>query len=544
MATKRQGRMGIFQNGSQAPRKRQTASPSSLSVLSGIAYAWDLTTDALTWGPNAAESLGFSARDLPKTGQAFAQFIEPGSGTSRYDAIADEASPSGSYETRHAVRLGPDQVLMVQDSGRWQPDAHGRPAYVRGLLRPDPSPAMQDCQPAIVRTRSELLRRVQESINEALRLSQTCTLIAGSFEGDGEPETMQALARKLRPMMRRHDRLGTLSPTRFVLTLTHCPASDAADAMKRLAGLLKEACPNLHLGAACSPDHTFQPVKLLSFAEMALEGSIERGDLLALYNARPGRRSKAAEQAPFDLVDALNDRRLTLVCRPVADAQSRAPALLQACASLIAPDGSPVPLGPLPGLKEANLALLVDGRMLELAADHLARHPDERMALPLSPATLKDGEWLSLLAAHLGARPGIESRLLIEVPEIALDGDGTILGRLHAMKALGLGLSLSGFGTGRVSLSQLRLLPFDLLKIDGIFIQPLKRSTEDRLFVRTLVDRAQSVGIAIAAEWVDDETTARLLASWGVDYLEGSLFGEWEAVAQPTLGQILKKARA
>jgi len=119
-----------------------------------------------------------------------------------------------------------------------------------------------------------------------------------------------------------------------------------------------------------------------------------------------------------------------------------------------------------------------------------------------------------------------------------------LLGRLHAMKALGIGLSLSGFGIGYVPPSSLRHMPFDMLKIDGVFIQPLQRSTDDRLFVRTLVDRAHNLGIAVAAEWVDDEASARLLASWGVDYLEGALFGEPEA-AMPakSLRQVLKKAR-
>jgi EAL domain-containing protein (putative c-di-GMP-specific phosphodiesterase class I) len=104
---------------------------------------------------------------------------------------------------------------------------------------------------------------------------------------------------------------------------------------------------------------------------------------------------------------------------------------------------------------------------------------------------------------------------------------------------------LTGFGTEHMSPALLRNLPFDLLTIDGIFIQTLKRSTADRLYVRTLVDMAQHLGIATAAEWVDDEATARLLGSWGVDYLQGSLFGELAAVGQPSaLQQILKKARA
>jgi EAL domain-containing protein (putative c-di-GMP-specific phosphodiesterase class I) len=113
------------------------------------------------------------------------------------------------------------------------------------------------------------------------------------------------------------------------------------------------------------------------------------------------------------------------------------------------------------------------------------------------------------------------------------------------MKALGVGTVLSGFGTGHASPAHLQILPLDLITIDGVFIQTLKRSTDDRLFVRTLIDRAHHLGIAIAAEWVDDEATARLLAAFGVDYLQGSLFGEPQPAAQPdSLRDMLRKARA
>jgi EAL domain-containing protein (putative c-di-GMP-specific phosphodiesterase class I) len=347
-------------------------------------------------------------------------------------------------------------------------------------------------------------------------------------------------------MMRRHDLFTALGPHRFALTLTCCPASDAVSAMKRLAGLVKDhpAVTSLHLGAACAPDHTFKATKLLRFAEQALASAIEREEGCTLYNARPKAPPPAAGQAPFDWIAALNSRSLTLACQPLVESQSRIPALMQACASLLDSKGRTIPLGRVPGLKEANLPLLVDGRMLELAADHLNHHPGVRMALPVSARTLQDAEWLPMLAAHLGARPGIESRLVIEVPEAALAESRKTLGRLHAMKALGIGLALTGFGAGFVTSSQLRMLPVDLLKIDGVFVQPLKRSTDDRLMVRTLIDMAQHLGIAIAAEWVDDEVTARLLTAWGVDYLQGGLFGEPEAVLQPsTLRQVLKKAR-
>jgi EAL domain-containing protein (putative c-di-GMP-specific phosphodiesterase class I) len=527
MATKRQGRLGIFQGSSRTPRKQASAT----SALPGTAYSWDIATDALTWGPNAAEILGLTKRDLPRTGRAFAQLVEAGSGMARSDLIADENTPSGSYETRHALRLGPDKVLMVEDCGRWQLGAHGRPAFVRGTLRADPALATQNCLPVRIAARSELLRQVQNGVNEALRVSQTCTLVVGALD---EADGLDEVARKLRPMMRRHDTFGIVSPTRFALALVGCPASEAVGAMNRMAGLLKGCGEGMILGAACAPDHTFRAHKLLRFAEEAVEASRSRGSDKGLYDPRPAPRSRAVEQAPFDIIAALNDRSLVLAIQPVVDAQTRQPALSQGTAALSAPDGGTIPLGPVPDLDDANLALLVDGRMLELAADHLVRNPHARLSLPVAPATLKDAEWLPMLAAHLGARPGIESRLVIEVPEIAFAGDGTLQGRLNAMKAIGIGLALSGYGKGYVPAEQLRHMPFDLLKIDGVFIQPLKRSTQDRLYIRTLIDRAQNLGIAVAAEWVDDEMSARLLTSWGVDYLEGSFFGEPTALMQPS----------
>ncbi|MBF9195993.1 EAL domain-containing protein [Microvirga terrestris] len=543
MATKRQGPMGLFKGASRLPRKSQAAA-SPVSVA-GILYAWDMITDALTWGPGAAEALRLPSRDLPKNGQAFAQLVEPSCGLARPDAIAAMEPSNYAYETRYALRLEPDRVVMIEDSGRWQPDVQGRPAFARGQLRIDSASGARDLLPAVLRERSALLCGIQDAINEAVRVSQTCTLIVGAFDGD-ETDEMAEVARRLRPMMRRHDLFAALGPNRFALALTCCPAADTAGAMHRLHGLLQNhpAGSSLRLSAACAPDHTFKATKLLRFAEQALVAGTDRGEASALYKSRPARATRVAEQAPFDWVAALNDRSLTLACQPMVDAQTRAPMLAHACASVAGADGRVTPLGPAPGLQEANLPLLVDGRMLELAADHLARIPDRRLALPVSSRTLQDAEWLSMLAAHLGAHPGIEARLVLEIPEIALTECRRNLGRLHAMKALGVGIALTGYGAGHVPTAHLRVLPIDILKIDGVFIQPLRRSTDDRLHVRTLVDRAQHMGIATAAEWVDDEAVARLLASWGVDYLQGGLFGEPEAIVQPSpLQRMLKKAR-
>ena len=58
----------------------------------------------------------------------------------------------------------------------------------------------------------------------------------------------------------------------------------------------------------------------------------------------------------------------------------------------------------------------------------------------------------------------------------------------------------------------------------------LRRSTDDRFYVRTLVELASHLGVETVAEWVDDEMQASMLRDWGVTYLQGHLVGRAEVV--------------
>ncbi len=120
----------------------------------------------------------------------------------------------------------------------------------------------------------------------------------------------------------------------------------------------------------------------------------------------------------------------------------------------------------------------------------------------------------------------LAGRLIIEITETAamtdVEATAAIIRRI---KDLGVRVAIDDFGSGHTSFKSLRALPVDILKIDGAFVQNLARSTDDRFFVRTLVDLAGHLGVQTVAEWVQDEETARLLASWGVTFLQGEFCG-------------------
>jgi diguanylate cyclase (GGDEF)-like protein len=527
-----------------------------LTSIGEAVYDWDITSDQIAWGANASEVLGLSDLSGVATGRAFGLVTEPDSGQTRHAAIfeANTADPGTGvpYRTRYALRLG-QRVIAVEDSGRWYGDAEGRPAFAHGVVRVTPGAerAAREVFPGL-RDRAELLAQFRGDVAEAGRGRQSVTLMVATIGDlaalneqlgyervDGIIEEVQ---KRLHTVLRRRDRYGRYSGNRFAIALLSCPAEQAKIAASRFVQAVESKpivtdhdhlAVRLCVGAATAPDHATDAASLLRRAEDALAlVDAAHGQRFVLYQPEmmaetAGAGSAAPRKPGIDVLDALNTRRIVFARQPVVDASTRAVAFGEALLRLRTPKGQVVTAGDmLPAVERAGLVPLVDARMLELAADYLVAHPSERLAINVSSMTIEGADWLSLLAAHLGARPGIASRLIIELTETAAAREPALLrGRLDAMKALGLAIAIDDFGAGHTSFKHLRSFPVDILKIDGAFVQNLSRSTDDRFFVRTLVDLAQHLNIATVAEWVHDEETADMLRQWGVDYLQGEHCG-------------------
>jgi len=516
----------------------------ALTSIGATLYEWDIGADSIAWAPNAHEVLGTIELQRFSSASAYDLAIDECIGPRPREAIAGCTTPDEgdgvAYQLRYVLRTGPDRLVRVEDTGRWFADAEGRPAFARGMVRIESGgESMGEC----LRSRSLFLQQITEDVSEAIGCRHSMTLIVGavecehSFEAAPCGETvLNEIGRRLRVLMRRRDRFITFADGRFALALVSCPASTAETALQRLLASIETepmATPDgpvrfrARLGAASAPEHASDAPSLFRCAEEALAAAELRQAAFSVFSAEATPERPPSGTSPFDVVDALNDRRLVIARQPVIDALTRKRVFSTALIRLRDIGGNTLPAGDLTlSMERAGLTQLLDARVLELAADYLAANPTERLAFRISPATLADGEWLTILAAHLGARPGIESRLIVEVPEAAAIRDPHLLkSRLDAMKALGIAVAIGGFGSGRVPFKYLRNLPIDMLLIDGRFTQNLARSTDDRLFVRALVDLAHHLGIATVAEWVEDEPTAKLLAGWGVDYLQGGHCG-------------------
>lgn len=534
---------------------------SVLTAIGEVIYTWDLIEDKLTWGANVADVLGKKSCEL-SCGRLFASFVEPGSGHSPHEVIMDagvkDTGTGVAYNTRYNLRLNADAVLMVEDTGRWFGNSDGIPIKSHGALRVErlSNEEYKKHSNVDISERGHFLSQMDIAIKEAIQAKKSVALMVlgvndlqmlndelGEDAGDA---IIELLAKRVSGVIRKRDQLVRYAGNRHAALLIACPRNEVQGAAERIIKLVSHmpfetpkgiASAQVCIGAAIAPDHGTNAALLLRRAEEALRDTKEHAhQTFSIYKPNPERDEKrrARGAASHEIVNALNEKRILLAHQPVVDARTRETVFVEGLIRMQRPDGTIAGASEIiPAVERLGLIKLVDYRVLEIAVEYLEKHPLENLSINISPITLANKEWLDALAAHLGASTNIAQRLIIEILETAaIDDPDAMRTKLDCMKAMGVKIAIDDFGAGHTSFRHLRGFPIDILKIDGAFIQNLSRSSDDRFFVRTLVDLAQHLGVATVGEWVESEETARQLTEWGIDYLQG------DAICRPQLPQI------
>jgi diguanylate cyclase (GGDEF)-like protein/PAS domain S-box-containing protein len=123
-------------------------------------------------------------------------------------------------------------------------------------------------------------------------------------------------------------------------------------------------------------------------------------------------------------------------------------------------------------------------------------------------------------------RTGADPRKLkLELTEscLVVDTEATVE-KMKALKAIGISFSLDDFGTGFSSLSYLKRLPLDQLKIDRSFVCDVVQDPNAAVITRSIIALGQSLGLEVIAEGVETEAQWRFLAGHGCGIYQGYLF--------------------
>ena len=543
--------------------------PDVAAILQSVGetlYQWDIASDRLDWGPGPAAVLGAFARLDLTTGMAFGALIAPDHGCSRYDAVIhaiERDSGAGVpyqlvYPLAPLPEIGATSLLWLEDTGRWFAGDDGRPARAQGVLRalegPDEggrrrtSSSAEDLLTGLP-GRSLLLAETQSFLHRAGQADGRFVVMLATIENlfalnqscgyDAGDATIAAVAGLLRANVRAGDVVARYAGNKFAILLENCGAEEAAIVGVRLSALVAAApfetaygrlSARIRIGFVVAPQQGRAPQTLFLHAEEALDAARRAfGQGIVAYTSslmRDDARLRIRTAAET-ILSALADDRIELALQPVVRATNGAVAFHEALLRLRLPDGEVAALEALlPAADKAGLIWALDSRVMALVCARLVADPDLRISMNCARASITAEDWIESFTARVGATPGVGERLIVEVTETGLiENYEAMRAAIGACKSLGVRVAMDDFGSGHTSFRHLRELGFDLVKIDGDFVRNIAQSADDRFFVKTLVDLARRLGLAVVAEWVGDADTARILREMGVDYFQGDYFG-------------------
>ena len=148
-----------------------------------------------------------------------------------------------------------------------------------------------------------------------------------------------------------------------------------------------------------------------------------------------------------------------------------------------------------------------------------------RLAVNVSARQFRQPEFVAQVMQVLEDSGADPQRLKLELTEsLVIDNVTDTIARMQALKAIGVSFSMDDFGTGFSSLSYLKRLPLDQLKVDRSFVQDLGSNPNDAAIVHTIITMGQTLGLEVIAEGVETEAQLEILRQYGCLAYQGYLF--------------------
>lgn len=369
-----------------------------------------------------------------------------------------------------------------------------------------------------------------------LRGFRDVNALHGRCTGDA---VLEALARRLRSLVRRADTVARLSADRFAVVQTAIEGGEDAVALaERLAHALTEPLilPDgngmtlcVEFGLAVAPQDGTDAELLLARAEAALSAA-SNAPSPAIRGFEPAMDEalRAKREIEADLRQAIEAEALVLHYQPQRRLRDQRLVGFEALLRWPHPTRGMIPPIEFIPLAERNGMIVPLGAwVIRAACAEAARWPGEyRVAVNLSPAQFRHGDLLQTVADAL-ARTGLPAqRLELEITESLLQEDTEdVVSLLRDLRGLGVSIAMDDFGTGWSSLAHLWRFPFGKLKIDRAFITDLTHDPKLSAIVATIVGLGRILDMTVVAEGVETEEQAAVLAAEGCEQAQGWLFG-------------------
>ncbi len=185
----------------------------------------------------------------------------------------------------------------------------------------------------------------------------------------------------------------------------------------------------------------------------------------------------------------------------------------------------------IPLAEDTGLIFSLGNWVLETACTQLARWAtvpamaELTLAVNVSARQFHQSDFVAQVLAVLARTSANPHRLKLELTESLLVANvEDVIAKMTSLKQVGVGFSLDDFGTGFSSLSYLKRLPLDQLKIDQGFVRDILVDPNDAAISKMVVALAETLGLAVIAEGVETNAQRNFLAGQGCHAYQGYLF--------------------
>lgn len=398
--------------------------------------------------------------------------------------------------------------------------------------------------------RAELDERLQGAISLALREKQHLAVLfmdLDRFKGINDSlghhvgdKLLVEVGKRLQASLRGSDVLARLGGDEFAVLLHHTTPEQAAEVADKLIEAINTPFDveqyNLQvttsIGISLFPEDGDSASAILKSADTAMYNSKESGrNQFSFYAKEMNERAERRLFLERNLRKAVRDKAFEVVYQPKWNIQADTIVGLEALVRWnLDGHGYISPADFIPIAEDCGLISEIDSWVMQTACREVLgcygeKKPEVRLSVNFSPVHFMRFD-VSERVKNLVQKTGFPSDLLeLEITETVIASEmDEVYEQLSIIREMGIEISIDDFGIAYSSLSRLKQLPLNTLKIDRSFIQDIGKDADDEVIVRTIIDMAHNLNLKVVAEGVETEEQYHFVRKYHCDAVQGFLF--------------------